>query len=296
MIPITGSSWRWRCAAGASSTYKGEEVVSSSQPLRGRRIAVTAERRGTEQAALVTALGGEPLVCPTACVAWEDDAGAPQRWLEALTAGVDDVVFMTGMGADRLLTQVEALGRLPDALTALGQARVVVRGAKPQPVLRRRGVRIDVVPRPATSTGVLHALGTDLRGRIALVQGAAPEPTELTAGLRAAGAEVHAVCLYRYRGDAVVGAADPLLDALVAGEVDVVTFTSAAAVEGLVAAATARAQWPQVRRRLNSVVVAAVGPVTAATLTRHAVAVHVQPAEPRLGPMMRELAAALAAR
>lgn len=258
--------------------------------LHGLRVGVTAERRATEQAAMVTALGGAPYVCPTARVAWEDDPEAPRRWLSALLAGVDDAVFMTGMGTERLLAHAERDGRLVEAVTALNAARIVVRGSKARPVLRRSGVRIDLAPRPATSTGVLTTLGGDLRGRRILVQLAGPEPQPLSAGLRAAGADVEAVCLYRYPPTAAIGAADGLVEAILAGQLDAVTFTSAPAVEGMVAAAVELGEWPAVRRRLNRMIVAAVGPVTAQALTSKAVAVHVQPTEPRMGPMMHELA------
>ena len=158
------------------------------------------------------------------------------------------------------------------------------------------GIRVDLAPRPATSTGVLAALGNDLRGRRVVVQLAGPEPSPLTTGMRAAGAAVAGVCIYRYPPDAAVGSADSLVEAIANGELDAVTFTSAPAVEGLVAASVQVGGWPGVRRRLNAMIVAAVGPVTADALARHAVAVHVQPAEPRMGPMMRELAALAAAR
>lgn len=268
----------------------------SSADLRGLRVAITAERRAEEQAALVRALGGVPLVCPTVRVAWEADDEAPQRWLDTVCAGVDDAVFMTGMGTERLLAHAQSAGRLAEVVEHLGAARVVVRGAKAQPVLRRHGIRLDLAPRPATSTGVLAALGNDLRGRRAVVQLAGPEPSPLTTGMRAAGAEVTGVCIYRYPPDAAAGSADSLVEAITGGEVDAVTFTSAPAVEGLVAASVQVGGWPGVRRRLNAMIVVAVGPVTADALARHAVAVHVQPAEPRMGPMMRELAARAATR
>lgn len=258
--------------------------------LRGLRVGVTAQRRAQEQAALVRNLGGYPLVCPTAQVAWEEDSAAAQRWLDTLLAGVDDAVFMTGMGTERLLAHAQRTGRLEAAESALRATRVVVRGSKAQPVLRRHGITIALVPRPATTTGVLAALGSDLRGRRALVQLAGPEPTALSDGMRQAGAVVEAICIYRYPADSVAGSADEMVEAIVAGQLDAITFTSAPAVEGLVAAAAERGQWPAVRRRLNSMVVAAVGPVTAAALQGSAVAVHVQPADPRTGPMMRDLA------
>lgn len=266
--------------------------------LAGLRVAVTAQRRAEEQAALVRALGGEPLVCPTTHIVWDEQTGAAELWLSRLLGGVDDCVFMTGMGADRLLAHAAGQGALDAATAALRRARVVVRGSKAQPVLRRHGIEVDVAPRPPTTAGILAALGPSLDGRTVLAQLAEPEPSPLDEGLRAAGARVVAVCLYRYPAGMAAhgGAADSLVDAVLDRRLDAVTFTSTPAVEGLVAVAAARGAWPAVRRGLNDLLVAAVGPVTAGALARRGVAVHAQPADPRTGPMMRELAAAAAHR
>ena len=252
-------------------------------------MAITGERRAEEQAALVRNLGGVPFVCPTVRVAWDPDTAEAQRWLDILLAGIDDAVFMTGMGCARLLTHAEQAGRLDGAVQALRSARIVVRGSKARPVLRRHGVEVDLNPQPATTGGVLAELRDSLSGRRVLVQLAGPEPSPLVDGLRAAGAEVAAVCIYDYPPDAAAPAAHPLVDAILAGEIDAVTFTSSPAVDGLVAASADR--WPEVRQRMaSSLVVAAVGPVTAATLRAHGLPVHVEPAEPRMGPMMHALA------
>lgn len=264
--------------------------------LGGLRVAVTAQRRAEEQVALVRALGGEPLLCPTAQVVWEEEPVAADGWLSTLLGGIDDCVFMTGMGAERLLGHAAAAGRLDAAVEALQRSRVVVRGSKAQPLLRRHGVAVDLAPRPPTTAGIVAAMGAELAGHSVLVQLAEPEPAALPRELRAAGAQVVAVCLYRYPPSTVATArgGDALIDAVLERRVDAVTFTSTPAVEGMVAAAAARGVWPEVRRGLGDLLVAAVGPVTAAALARRGVAVHVQPAEPRTGPMMRELAAAAA--
>jgi len=254
--------------------------------LRGLRVAITGERRAEEQAALVRSLGGVPFVCPTVRVTWDADTEPAQRWLEALLGGVDDAVFMTGMGTARLLAHAEQAGRVDDAVERLRATRVVVRGSKARPVLRRYGVEVDLAPKPSTSAGALAALGPDLRGRHALVQLAGPEPAPLVEGMRAAGAEVVAVCIYDYPPGAVASSAHPLVAAILGGELDVVTFTSAPAVDGLVAAAVQAGTWPAVRERLGRIVVASVGPVTGAALASHGVPVHVQPEDPRMGPMM----------
>lgn len=259
------------------------------------RVAITGERRAEEQAALVRALGGEPFVCPTVRVAWQEDSAEAQRWLDTLLGGVDDAVFMTGMGTARLLDHAAKAGRLDDAVAQLRAVRVVVRGSKARPVLRRHGVEVDLAPQPATSDGVLIALTSDggppLPGRRVLVQLAGPEPAPLVEGMRAAGAEVVAVSIYDYPPGAVAGSAHPLVEAILAGDVDAVTFTSAPAVDGLVAAARQAGRWPAVRQRLAGLIVASVGPVTGAALAAHGIAVHVQPEEPRMGPMMHLLVA-----
>lgn len=262
--------------------------------LRGLRVAITGERRAEEQAALVRNLGGVPFVCSTVRVSWDPDTAEAQRWLDTLLAGVDDAVFMTGMGCARLLAHAEQAGRLDDAVKQLRQVRVVVRGSKARPVLRRHGVEVDLNPQPATTEGVLAALRDSLPDRRALVQLAGPEPSPLVEGMRAAGAAVTAVCIYDYPPGAAGAEAHPLVEAILGGELDAVTFTSAPAVDGLVAAAAGR--WPEVRERLaSSLVVAAVGPVTAAALRSHGLPVHVEPAEPRMGPMMHDLAELVAA-
>src|SRR5258708_5449680 len=82
--------------------------------------------------------------------------------------------------------------------------------------------------------------------------------------------------------DPVAGSAHPLVSALLDGELDAVTFTSAPAVDGLVAAAKHAGAWPQARDKLGAIIVVSVGPVTGAALASHGIPVHVQPEDPRL--------------
>ena len=242
-------------------------------------------------------LGGVPFVCPTVRVTWDTDPAEAQRWLDTLLGGVDDALFMTGMGCARLLAHAEQGGRLDDAVARLRDARVVVRGSKARPVLRRYGVEVDLAPQPSTTQGVLAALRDSLSGHRFVVQLAAPEPSPLVEGMRGAGADVVAVCIYDYRPDAAASEAHPLIEAISRGDLDAVTFTSAPAVDGLVAAATQAGLWDEVRDRIASgLIVAAVGPVTAAALRAHGLPVHVEPAEPRMGPMMHDLVELVAAR
>lgn len=257
---------------------------------------MTGERRALQQAALVRVLGGIPIVCPTARVVWQTDPGVCRPWIEAVVAGIDDAVFMTGMGTEALLAAAAAAGELHSVVASLRRARVVVRGSKARPILRRHDIPIAAEPDPPTTAGVLQALGPDVGGRRIAVQLAEPEPAPLTERLRAAKARVVAASLYRYPPEESTRGALPLVQAILDGDLDAITFTSAASVEGLVAAARGAGVWEPVRQRLREILVAAVGPVTAAALRSHEVVVDVEPSQPRLGPMLHALAEALAAR
>jgi uroporphyrinogen-III synthase len=93
--------------------------------------------------------------------------------------------------------------------------------------------------------------------------------------LRQAGATVTTVAPYVYADAADDAAVLTLLERLGAGEVDAIAFTSTPQVERLFAVAPAA----KVCESLRHTLVAAVGPVVAATLRRHGVEAHLMPEE-----------------
>jgi len=242
----------------------------------------------------VRALGGAPVLGP----ALRADAPAPDAAIApaleaALAAPLDQAVFLTGVGAALTFSLSARLGREGDLRAALAGARVVARGPKPRRALRAVGVAIDWVVDPPRS-GVIRdgLLARPVAGSRILVQGFGPEPEDLTAPLRAAGAEVLVLSPYAGAWPQDPGPARTLARAAAGGALDALTFTSAQAASqfaalaeeaGVDAGAIARA----------GVLIAAVGPVTRAALERAGLPVHVQPDPPRMGALYRALAAAL---
>jgi uroporphyrinogen-III synthase len=114
--------------------------------------------------------------------------------------------------------------------------------------------------------------------------------TDFLDTLRAAGADVVTVTVYRWEPPLDPGAADELIDAIVARRVDTVTFTSAPAVEGLLHRAEVRGLRVEVVGALASheVLACCVGPVTAAPLERLGV-VGIAPERFRLAAMVKRL-------
>ncbi len=116
------------------------------------------------------------------------------------------------------------------------------------------------------------------------------------ARMRALGAEVVEVPVYRWEPPADIGPLDRLTDAVLAGGVEVVAFTSAPAAASLLRRADERGVLDDLLLRLRGPVLAlCVGPVTAAPLEALDVPT-VQPHRSRLGAMVRRLEAEMPAR
>ena len=118
--------------------------------------------------------------------------------------------------------------------------------------------------------------------RIAVQQHGEPLP-DMVEALTVAGAEVIEVPVYRWEPPADLGPLDRLTDATLAGELDVLAFTSAPAAAGLLARAAERGLRDELIDRLRGPVLAlCVGPVTAAPLEALDIPT-VQPQRSRLG-------------
>jgi uroporphyrinogen-III synthase len=110
-------------------------------------------------------------------------------------------------------------------------------------------------------------------------------------GLRTRGAAVSEVCLYEWRLPEDVTALERLVGEIIDGRVDAIVITSQIQCRHLFQVAAAVGKSRELTEALNvKVVVAAVGPVCATALRAVGVIPHVQPAHPKMGPMMIALA------
>lgn len=254
---------------------------AGGRPLAGRRILVT---RAREQARTLTtlleSLGAEVIELPTI----EIEPLDPAPLLAALdTLGEYQWVAFTSQNAVRLV--FEALARGGRDASAFGAARVVAVGPKTADALRARGVAVAVTPERYVAEGVLEALRdrAELRGARVLYLAAEGARDVLPAGLRGMGARVDVVPIYRAapaRGDA--GAVRTRLER---GEIDLVTFASASAVQGYVGAVGA-----EIARRTPA---ASIGPVTSEVVRRKGIPLAVEAAEHTVPGLVAAIADAL---
>jgi uroporphyrinogen-III synthase len=264
--------------------------------MNGARVGITAHRRAEEQASLVRALGGVPVLGETLRADVPRAPGGVDRDLRAaLAAPLDAAVFLSGIGVRLMLESARRTG-LEDLFRArLEAAFVVARGAKPRRELRAAGLRPDWTAEPASTLLIRDALlARPMWGRRVLVQAFAEPPLDLVMPLGAAGAETTVVAPYDLAWPDDPEPARRLARAAAAGDLDAVTFTTARAARQFVAIAEAEGIDAEDLRAGGALMVA-VGEVTRAALEEEGLEAHVVADPPKMGTMYRALAAALSA-
>jgi uroporphyrinogen-III synthase len=269
-------------------------------PLDGVRIGVTADRRADDQIDLLERHGATTLHGPTMrIVPLADDADLAATTRALLDAPPAVVVATTGQGF-RGWVEVADEWDLGDRLrTVLGDAAILARGPKARGAIRGLGLREawsaeETESSPEVLEHLLAGGEGPLVGRRVAVQLHGDPMTAFLTALREAGADVVVVTVYRWEPPPDLPAVDTLIEAVIAKDVDVVTFTSAPAVDGLFHRAAALGRTAELVTALqggpdgSGVLACAVGPVTAAPLERVGVP-SIAPDRFRLGAMVRRL-------
>ena len=260
--------------------------------MKDKRIAVLESRFGEHLAALMEKQGAIVFRAPALAEEPDLDPEAIRRLIADWAAHpVGLAIFQTGVGTRTLFEAVDRLGLAEQLLTLLADCVVAVRGPKPTAVLRGRAVRIDIsAEEPYTTVEVLAAIRkVNLSGERVLVQRYGETNLGLEEGLEARGAKVIEVPTYRWALPHDTAPLLRLLDALARREIDAVVFTSASQVRNLFAVADQRAGVDQLRRNLNAVLIASIGPVCSDALKTAGIHVTLEASPPKLGPLVAAL-------
>ncbi|BAZ98225.1 MAG: uroporphyrinogen-III synthase [Methanothermobacter sp.] len=232
--------------------------------LRNRTVAVTRPpERSAEAVELIEGAGGRALVAPTL-----ELKEAHTESLREVCRRADewDLVIFTSQAAVESLFQLcrEFAGKIrKDCLVA-------VIGPRTARVAGEHGLRVDIVPEDYTAEGLLDALtGLNIEGwKVALPRTLSARKV-LPRGLEMMGAEVLVAEAYRSGLPEDTGPAEELIDGLLDGKVDAVTFTSPLTVENLFKIAGNRRK--ELIEVLKRVKVAAIGPITLRKLEEHGI-------------------------
>ena len=263
--------------------------------LDGMRIATLEARMTGALASLISKRGGEPVCAPALREAPLDCAEDVRYLLDKLESGsLDVVVFQTGVGARALFKEADNQGRLDFLLDALRGITTVCRGPKPTAALRQVDVQITTgVAAPYTTTELLDALtALPVRGKRLMALQYGERNAALMAALREQCASVDELCLYEWQLPDDISPMVSLIEDLLDGRVDVITFTSQVQIRHLykVAAANGVPEEDLSDALNNRTIVCAVGPTCAAALAHVGVATDTQPEYPKMGHMVNALA------
>ena len=262
-------------------------------PLAGFTVGVTAARRAEELGTMLERRGACVQHGPALrIVPLADDAELEARTRDLIARPPDITVATTGIGFRGWVEAADGWGLGEALLDALGRGELLARGPKARGQIRASGLTEVWSPPSESSAEVLdHLLEQGVEGRRIAVQLHGEPLPDVVEALEMAGAEVVQVPVYRWVPPADLGPMDRLTDTVLAGGIDMLTFTSAPAAASLLARAAERGVREDLIAAMRGpVLVVCVGPVTAAPLEAHDIAT-LQPVRSRLGAMVRTLEA-----
>jgi uroporphyrinogen III methyltransferase/synthase len=251
-------------------------------PLQHRTIVVTrAAAQAQRFTQLLEAAGARVLEAPAIVIA------PPSSW-EPLDAALDALDSFTWV----IFTSVNGVAMVDRRLTARGMAwaamggrRIAAIGPATADALAEHGVRADLVPGEYRAEGLVERLrGVITPADRVLLPRAAQTRDVLVTELRRLGAHVSEVPAYTTRR-ADAGTAR-LRDALAAGAIDAVTFTSSSTARNFAELFSEEER----RAWLSRVTVASIGPITAATAAEYGLTTDVMPGEYTIPALARALA------
>lgn len=245
---------------GQVVAYRDRLSWFEDRPLFGRRIVVTRSR--SQASVLVERLeelGAETLEVPTIEFAAPDDVAPLER--AACEAGCYDWVVFTSVNG--VAAFFDALSRNGRDARALGGCRIAAIGPATASALAAHGIAADLVPSEYKAEGVFAALEAQtpgLAGTRVLIPRAQVARETLPELLEKAGAVVDVVAAYKTVA-ATGERAGELVEQLLSGRIDAITFTSSSTARNLVALLGEDA-----REALAHASLVSIGPITTQTL------------------------------
>ncbi|MDP5228260.1 MULTISPECIES: uroporphyrinogen-III synthase [Arthrobacter] len=246
--------------------------AAAEPSLKGFTIGVTSHRRSEDLIQALERRGAQVLHAPALAIApVEQDVELIADTARVIDARPELCLVTTAYGVRRWLEVADAAGLGEDLQETLSACSLYVRGPKARGAVRAAGLADVGISHDETTATLVDLVLADAGGRLdgqrVVMQLHGYTDTTQLDRLRDAGAELLTVTPYRWVAPEGGERLEALIEAVCDGAVDVVTFTSAPAVDALFSRAHEMGRHAELLAAFrNRAATAAVGPVTAAPL------------------------------
>jgi len=257
------------------------------------RVCSFESRRATEMQSLIERHGGIATIAPSLKeIPIEDNSAALAFGLQLEQGEIDIVIFLTGVGAQGLLDVLKTRNSPEEIQAWFNRTLVVVRGPKPVAILRQAGIRVDHrAPEPNTWRELVQLIDDTpipVAGQTIAVQEYGQPQTELTKCLQDRLATVITVPVYKWDFPDDIGPLEQSVHRTVAGEFDVLLFTSAQQAVNTLEIADRlgmKEAWLTAARKC---VIGSIGPTATETLNGLGLRPHLEPTHGKMGHLVIE--------
>ncbi len=257
------------------------------------RVCSFESRRANEMKSLIERNGGVATIAQSLReIPIEDNADALAFGEQLAQGEIDIVLFLTGVGAQGLLDVLLTRYSSESLQAWFGRTTVVVRGPKPVVILRAAGIRVDHrAAEPNTWREVIDLIDNTpipVAGQTIAVQEYGQPQRELSQALRDRLAQVISVPVYKWALPDDIGPLEQSVHSTIAGEFDVLLFTSAQQAVNVLEIADRlgiKDAWIAAAR---SCVIGSIGPTATETLIGLGLNPHLEPTHGKMGHLVIE--------
>jgi uroporphyrinogen-III synthase len=256
-------------------------MVQNAFTLKGRTVAITRPRDQAEDTGkLIKQYGGEPYFVPTIEIKAATDLSAVESFIAELAKEkIDYVIFMSVNGIRCLLSSAENLGLKAQLEQSLEKTVTLAVGPKTAQELKNYNIHVGLVPAKYSSEGITKCLRQHgVSGKsiyIPRTRGATPD---LAKSLRAMGGKVKEVYVYESMLPSDQDLKERFLQDLIGGKIDAIIYGSSLSAKNLFKMLRELISEEKLVDIMNSkLTIAAIGPVTAESLSEMGLRVDVMP-------------------
>lgn len=266
-------------------------MTNSTSLLSGKVVAITRPiNQSKDTIQLIEQFGGKVYLAPMIEIVPTNEKEKLIDLLEDIVDGkTDHLVFLSLNSVKFLFNLANDKHMTNNLMESIKNIKIHAIGKKTLQKLKQVGIRNAILASKQSTEGILKSFDTDLSGQRIAIPRSNLADKEIFQSLTKRGAQVKEVTAYISKLPTDRSKAYEFLNDLKEEKIDAVAFTSASSAKNLFTIAKERSLVNELKKSLDRVTVAAIGPKTSGTLEELGVKVHVVPEEYSIESLVESL-------